>query len=252
MSKKKIVSLCLVVCLLATAIGGTLAYFTDTDKVTNTMTMGKVKITQNEYERVVDDEGKKTTTLKSFSGAQPLLPMGDAPAWAADTVTVNGDSFKVFSSENVLDKIVTVTNNGNTPAYVRTIVALEAGNSEDEARNLWNKHIAVTDNSDDGVKVKCEDNNLFVKIGETYFIIVTYTYKDAIPAGANSVASLTGVALYSNTEQADVVSFGETYSVLVLSQAVQASDMGTDAGAALDKAFGEVNASNAATWFTAA
>lgn len=44
--KKKIFAACLVICLLATAvIGTTLAYFTDeTDAVTNTFTVGKVKI----------------------------------------------------------------------------------------------------------------------------------------------------------------------------------------------------------------
>lgn len=43
--KKKILALCLVVALAATAvIGGTLAYFTDTDEATNTFTIGNVKI----------------------------------------------------------------------------------------------------------------------------------------------------------------------------------------------------------------
>lgn len=43
--KKKIMSLCLVVALAATAvIGGTLAYFTDTDAETNVFTTGKVDI----------------------------------------------------------------------------------------------------------------------------------------------------------------------------------------------------------------
>ena len=43
--KKKIISLCLVVALGATAvIGGTLAYFTDTDSETNNFTVGNVKI----------------------------------------------------------------------------------------------------------------------------------------------------------------------------------------------------------------
>lgn len=48
--KKKIVSVCLVVCLLATAIiGTTLAYFTDkTEAVTNTFTMGNVDIELDE------------------------------------------------------------------------------------------------------------------------------------------------------------------------------------------------------------
>lgn len=43
--KKKILALCLVVALAATAvIGGTLAYFTDTDTETNTFTVGDIKI----------------------------------------------------------------------------------------------------------------------------------------------------------------------------------------------------------------
>ena len=43
--KKKIIALCLIVALAATAvIGGTLAYFTDTDAETNTFTIGNVKI----------------------------------------------------------------------------------------------------------------------------------------------------------------------------------------------------------------
>lgn len=42
--KKKIVSLALAVCLIAIAAVGTLAYFTDTDKATNTFTMGNVDI----------------------------------------------------------------------------------------------------------------------------------------------------------------------------------------------------------------
>ena len=43
--KKKILTICLIVALAATAIiGGTLAYFTDKDEATNTFTMGNVKI----------------------------------------------------------------------------------------------------------------------------------------------------------------------------------------------------------------
>lgn len=42
--KKKILSLCLVAVLALTAIGGSLAYFTDTDNATNTFTSGKVDI----------------------------------------------------------------------------------------------------------------------------------------------------------------------------------------------------------------
>lgn len=239
MSKKKIISLCLVVCLLATAIGGTLAYFTDTEAVKNVMTMGNVDIEQIEQER------SPAGGLQPYTQDQILLPMG---GYDWEEVTVNGDSFLVLASENALDKIVTVKNKGNSDAYVRTIVALEAGKSKDEAKSMWYNNLAVSDNSD-GTQVIGEDNNLFVQIGDTWFAIVVYTYGDAIAAGTESVPSLTGVGLYPETTQEDVANLEGDYEVLVVSQAVQASDMGDDAGAALDRAFGDVDATNVAEWF---
>lgn len=243
--KKKIVAFMLVISMLAIAlIGGTLAYFTDTEAAKNVMTVGNVDIEQIEQERC------PTGGLQPYTQGQILLPMGGQPAWAEETVTVNGDTFKVFASENALDKIVTVKNNGNSDAYVRTIVALEAGKSAEEAESLWNNNLAVTDNSD-GQQVISEDNDLFVQIGDTWFIIVVYTYGDAIAAGTESVPSLTGVALYAETTKEDVANLEGDYEVLVLSQATQSADMGDDAGAALDLAFGEVNETNVAAWFAA-
>ena len=237
MSKKKIISLCLVVCLLATAIGGTLAYFTDTEAVKNVMTMGNVDIEQIEQER------SPAGGLRPYTQNQTLLPMG---GYDWEEVNVNGDSISVLADG--LDKIVTVKNNGNSAAYVRTIVALEAGKSEDEAKSMWYNNLAVSDNSD-GTQVIGEDNNLFVQIGDTWFAIVVYTYCDAIAAGTESVPSLTGVGLYPETTKEDVANLEGDYEVLVVSQAVQASDMGDDAGAALDLAFGDVDATNVAEWF---
>ena len=236
--KKKIIALCLIVALAATAvIGGTLAYFTDTEAAKNVMTMGNVDIEQIEQERSSDG------VLQSYTQNHTLLPMG---GYDWEEVNVNGDSISVLA--DALDKIVTVKNNGNSDAYVRTIVALEAGKSEDEAKSMWYKNLAVSDNSD-GTQVIGEDNNLFVKIGGTWFAIVVYTYGDAIAAGTESVPSLTGVGLYAKTTKEDVANLEGDYEVLVVSQAVQASDMGDDAGAALDLAFGDVNATNVAEWF---
>lgn len=57
--KKKILSLCLVICLAAIAVvGGTLAYFTDTtENVDNTFTLGKVKLDLDEAP--VNEDGKE-------------------------------------------------------------------------------------------------------------------------------------------------------------------------------------------------
>ena len=62
MNKKKILSLCLIVCLLATAVvGGTLAYFTDTDAQKNVFTAGNVKI--DLYENFTNNNGGIATMV---------------------------------------------------------------------------------------------------------------------------------------------------------------------------------------------
>lgn len=83
MSKKKIVSLCLVLALAAIAVvGGTVAYFTDTDNATNTFTVGKVDITLNE----TDNQGNP------FVQDQMLLPGANNAIAKNVTVTVVNDS----------------------------------------------------------------------------------------------------------------------------------------------------------------
>ena len=239
--KKRILTVALVLALLATCFAGSYAYLMDTEAAKNVMTVGNVDIVQNEYER--DEDGQ----LVAFENGKTLLPMGSDPAWANEEVTKDGYSFKMFADENALDKIVTVTNNGNTDAYVRTIIALEAGKTAEEANDLWYNYIALTNGVGKyGIE---EDNDLYVKIDGTYYIIVVYTYKEALAPNKESVPSMTGVALYAKATNEIVQTFEGDYEVLVLSQAVQSSGMGDDAGAALDKAFGDVNAANVAEWF---
>ena len=82
MNKRKVLTLALTVCIVAIlAVGGTLAYFTDTDDATNTFTVGNVNITLTEpnWEEPAD----------------PVYP------------------------GQVLDKDPTVTNDGSNPCYVR-------------------------------------------------------------------------------------------------------------------------------------
>ena len=239
--KKRIVTIALVIALLATCFAGTYAYLTDTEAAKNVMVVGNVDIVQNEYER------NETGALVAYENGKTLLPMGSDPAWADEQVTMGNYTFKMFADVNALDKIVTVTNKGNVDAYVRTIVALEAGKSAEEAEDLWYNYIALTNGiGSHGVEV---DKDMYVKIGETYYIIVSYTYKNALKPNEESAPSMTGVALYAAATNAIVQLFEGDYSVLVLSQAVQADGMGADAAAALDKAFGAITAEKVAEWF---
>lgn len=89
--KKKILTLGLVIALSATAaIGGTLAYFTDTADATNTFTVGNVEIELTE------------------------------PGW--DKVKENKKNENVYPGQ-ILDKDPTVKNNGKNPCFVRVSVS---------------------------------------------------------------------------------------------------------------------------------
>ena len=84
--KKKIIAVCLIVALAATAVvGGTLAWFTDDEVATNTFTVGNVDITLTE------------------------------PNW---TSTGSQDAPEVYPGES-LAKDPTVTNDGANPCFVR-------------------------------------------------------------------------------------------------------------------------------------
>ena len=83
--KKKIIALCLIVALAATAvIGGTLAYFTDSDKATNVFTVGGVDITLTEpnWDATGEDEAvtvypgeplAKDPTVTVAAGSNPCF-----------------------------------------------------------------------------------------------------------------------------------------------------------------------------------
>ena len=109
--KKKLLAMCLVVALAATAvIGGTLAYFTDTDTKTNTFTAGGVKI--DLIEQQVGENG-----LEPFEQDQVLMPIvGSAQG--------EKDQYGQPVAENYIDKIATIENKGKSDAYVRAYFAI--------------------------------------------------------------------------------------------------------------------------------
>lgn len=111
--KKKVLALCLVVALAATAIiGGTLAYFTDTDEETNTFTAGGVTI--DLIEQQVNEDG---TELEAFEQNQVLMPIvGSAQG--------EKDNFGQPVAANYIDKIVTIKNTGKSDAWVRAYFAI--------------------------------------------------------------------------------------------------------------------------------
>ena len=281
--KKRIVNIALVIALLCTCFAGTYAYLFDTDSATNTMTVGKVTIEQYEFERAKNEDGTYKTklideqtsyVLTDFPQDRPLYPIigdphgvpsgrGWPPAgWDAIPVRMSQkDSYggmQVFAGKNAQDKFVIVGNTGNTSAYVRTLVAIEVNDGDEE---LIKTSYHTTWKPESGFKAKINDKFYYVY----EFVYAGGQLSDdswrhengVLPAGDTTYPSLAQVYIKSVATNEDCAALAGTdgkVDILVLSQAVQvegwdAADGKTVALTALDTAFGDVNEANVAEWF---
>ena len=231
---KKIIAFLAVVALTASlAIGLTTAYLTSTDEDVNVMTLGNVYIDQIEKERAEDG------SIVDFKDNKPMLPAVYADDFDLDNPTKeitwdNGTTSKLWDDaqiKNVHDKFVFVTNTGKSPAYIRTWIAFE-GASTNIHKNL---NTTEWEWSDEIVNVEIG--------GKTYSVLVA-TYIGAadrhaggiLPAGETTAPSLLQVAMDKTTTNEQVNQYGETYEILVFSQAVQIEGF-DNAKEALDAAF---------------
>lgn len=234
--KKKIMAMCLVIAMAATAvIGGTLAYFTDTDSATNVMTMGNVDIIQNEKQRGEDG-------LVDFVDDKPLMPMVDAREDKEANPVVEG--FFDPAMKNVVDKIVTVKNEAaegaiNQDVYARTILAFETktslnadGSVHTNAKKIFDDYIGTLGS------FELLERDVITVNGVEYVLAVK-VYEDALAPQEESAPSLKQIFLAptANNEVKDL--FGDEYTILALSQATQTAGF-ANAEEALNAAFGDL------------
>lgn len=125
--KKKILAMCLVVAMLATAIvGGTLAYFTDTDEATNTFTTAKVNIALIEQQR-------------GENGLEEYVNEGKVLYPIVGSAQGEKDEMGMPTAANYIDKIITIENlEDSTDAYVRLYIAIPSvlDNVADAGQNV--------------------------------------------------------------------------------------------------------------------
>ena len=250
---KKIIAWLLVLALTAAvSIGATLAYLTDTDEDVNVMTVGNVKIDQLEYERVDDETAGEDAVVQEFHDNKPLYPAitdedftyepGDTKVdWTQ--IGKDGYSSEIWNPEDInneLDKMVFVKNKGTYDAYVRTVFAFEAGNYETLDEFLSMVHMNRNDENwtwqwdETPVEIPNVDGSATTK-----YFIATATYNKALEPKAFTEISLSQIALDKAATNADVEAFGETYQILVKTQAIQADGF-ENAAAALAEGFGAV------------
>lgn len=245
--KKKLLAMCLVVALAATAvIGGTLAYFTDTDTETNTFTAGGVKI--DLIEQQVGENG-----LEPFEQDQVLMPIvGSAQG--------EKDQYGQPVAENYIDKIATIENKGKSDAYVRAYFAIPS--ALDDGYDTFNAGLSVLHfnfGNNNGVSTFGNEWNWKNESGtwkyyETEIDGVKYNvyyadYTKILAAGATTEQFISGVYLDSHVDmvdgnyvdtrdpQADISILAGDVKCPVMAVAVQAAGF-DNADAAVEAAFG--------------
>lgn len=227
--KKKILSIALVVALIAIMVGGTLAYFSDADEVTNTFTVGSVKIEIF--------ENNEATTSDTIAFTKPLTPV------------VNSDPSQ---DESYIHKAVKVQNTGLNAAYIRTHLAIPT---------KLVGYLVLDLNTADG----WSQVGTATVTGD--YTVYTYDYASAVESGNFTPDLLKGVYLASDvdleedvngnlwfvkktageiTHRSDFMAHEKTASgyvsttvnVLVASQAIQAQGFNEGATSALNTGFG--------------
>lgn len=237
--KKFSLSILSLVLVAVLSVAGTLAYLQDKDEDVNVMTLGNVKIDQQEYERILGEDGKPTTTIQEFTQDKPLYPYVGQLGWAEgeqnwDQISAPG-KFKMFSMENVQDKIVFVKNTGRSDAYVRTWFALEMG--ELDSQRMWD----IIGINVDNTNYTWSEEQFYVEIDGNKYLVMSATYNHVLAPNEYTHASLAQVYLRNDATNEDVEKLdgnnNDRYDILVFSQAVQTKGF-ENAETALNEAFG--------------
>ena len=229
--KKKLLALVLVVALAATAvIGGTLAYFTDTDAKANVFTTGNVHI----------------QLIENFGDNNPATPEKLLPAVG---------SAQAGTLENGITKEVTVKNTGTEKAYVRVHIAipsiLDNGNPDFDARQ--NKlHFNFSSDSYGAGKWDWSktagdpyigDWNYYeTTVDNIQYNVYVVTYEKILAPNAETTEkAIHQVYLDSATSNEAINSYiaalGANWKILVVAEGTQADGF-EDAYTALNTAFG--------------
>ena len=254
---KKVITLVLALVLtVSAAIGGTVAYLTSEDSDVNVMTVGNVKIEQHQYQR--KDGIAHTATLnegdlieaKQGQKLYPAYPRTDDAYEAEGSnllywgpyVTGTGAGNGLWNDEKLIgtmDKFVFVENTGKSDAYYRTVIAYEC--PEGIVYDL-------EDNAQADIIVNQNGNARFsysvigrTTIDGSQYLLVEYLYKEVLKAGEISRPSLLQLVMKGHVTNDQVELFGDTYDVLVYTQACQTENF-PSASIALDAAFGDITA----------
>ncbi len=263
-AKKKILAAASYVMVAALAVGGTVAYLTDTDSDVNVMTVGNVEINQFEMQRAEGvghinskENPAEKGDLVPFEQGKTLLPAVPATGatnpytaepnnlfWWGYYTDGNGSN-GLWNDEklsNVMDKMVFVENTGTTDAYFRTVIAFECPEGMEYDDNPGKEFMMNVNQGYDWDEVG------YTTIDNTRYLLMVGTYGNwndgILKPGETARPSLLQVVMTHNATSEDMELIGDTYDILVYTQAVQAAGFKDGAEAALNEAFGEITEEN--------
>ena len=229
--KKKVLAIALAVALIAIMVSGTLAYFTDNDEVTNTFTVGSVRIDIYENDDATDEA---------------VRPMGKLTPVVSATPS---------EDESYIAKVVDVKNTGLNDAYIRLHIAQPVellGYLELEMDTTGWQRVATT----------------YETVGTQEYIVVTYDFQTPVAPGEFTSELLKGAYLAADVDlkenadgdlefckpdgnggftfsgfvahkaNGDGSYTSEAVNVLIAAEAIQAEGF-SDATTALNSGFGE-------------
>lgn len=239
-------ALAVIICAI-TSVGATWAYMVNGSEDPNVMTVGKIKIEQLEFEREDPETQGEGIRIQRFHANKSLYPgvyqdtfdFGTTSGrihW--DAVGKEGYSTGIWDPEQVsneLDKMVFVRNEGNRDAYIRTVFAFET--LPEWSLEKFRDSVHLNKNGTTWAWTWVETP---VLIGEGVYYVAVATYNQPLPGGGISDISLSQVILDKRIAEEDFASLGDTYHILVYTQAIQ-SDGFTDPDTALNEGFGTVD-----------
>ena len=212
MNRKRIVALVMVAALaLTSVIGGTLAYFTDTDDATNTFTMGNVEIVLDEAPVEYNPDGYEWVEDKTASGR-------------VDTNTY-GDEDGYLYPGAVLPKDPTVHNTGLNDAYIRikvtmnpvVLAALTEG--EDGLTDPLDQFLAIA-NVDTTETCTWEYEDDVIEDG---LWTLTARYSEIVAPGESTTPFFTTVTIPTSFENNEDLDDDNPFTMEIVAEAIQAA-----------------------------
>lgn len=275
MKKKTILVAAIAVMLVAAlVVGGTLAYFTDTDKKTNTFTVGNVDIEllESQYHRVNAGKGNATGLTEPLKGgylwAADVNMQGtpeNTPNYKTSGETWNGlyfsdaqieadaktykDGYFAEHSKNMVPgsnvrKCPYVKNTGHNDAYVRVRVLIPVSlfTVIDKGPSYWTDSALEKQVTSNAVKAYnaagYEATNVpQVERGGIKYYQFDFTYTKALKPGEMTFWNVWGnIAIDKNATTEDLAKV-ESFDVIVEADAIQADGFANaaDAFTAFDK-----------------